>query len=314
MQCPPDGLQAAAGRFIIRSPSPIDFLSQSFEKYPMKSHPLLCVLVFFLCLPLASAGEPDVLQQDNLVAWCIVPFDAAKRTPQERAAMLKELGITKCAYDWRAEHVATFEDEIKAYQKEGIEFFAFWRTHDKALELFAKYDLHPQIWDMIPQPGADTQEAKVEEAANRLKAVAERTKQADLPLGLYNHGGWGGEPANMVAVCQKLREMGYDHVGIVYNFHHGHEHIADWPEVFALMKPYLICLNLNGMNDKAQPKILGIGKGKHERAMIAAIAASDYDGPIGILDHRNELDAKESLQENLTGLATVRKELANEAK
>ncbi|QDU75509.1 hypothetical protein Pan97_25420 [Bremerella volcania] len=280
----------------------------------MKSHPLLIILSFSLCLPWVHADEPEVLRQDNLVAWCIVPFDASKRTPEQRAAMLKQLGIQKCAYDWRAEHVPTFEAEIQAYQKEGIEFFAFWRTHDQALELFKKYDLHPQIWDMIPQPNAESQEAKVEQAANRLKGVAERTKQAGLPLGLYNHGGWGGEPRNMVAVCQKLREMGYDQVGIVYNFHHGHEHIADWAEVFALMKPYLICLNLNGMNDKAQPKILGTGKGKYERAMIEAIVASDYDGPIGILDHRNELDAKESLQENLTGLAALRKELSGAAK
>ncbi|PQO33254.1 hypothetical protein C5Y96_10395 [Blastopirellula marina] len=280
----------------------------------MKSHPLLVLLAFLFCVPMVRAAEPTVLRQDNLVAWCIVPFDAAKRTPEQRAAMLKDLGIKRCAYDWRAEHVPTFEDEIKAYQKEGIEFFAFWRTHDKALELFKKYDLQPQIWDMIPQPNADTQEAKVEQAASSMKAIAEQTKGAGLPLGLYNHGGWGGEPQNMVAVCQKLHAMGYDHVGIVYNFHHGHDHIADWPEIFAQMKPYLICLNVNGMNDNAQPKILGIGKGKHERAMIETIVASDYDGPIGILDHRNELDAKESLQENLTGLATVRKELASETK
>jgi len=273
----------------------------------------LCLIAVLVSSSYVAADESDVLRKDNLVAWCIVPFDAAKRSPKERAEMLKELGIQKSAYDWRAEHVPTFEDEIQAYQKEGIEFFAFWRVHDKAFELFQKYDLHPQIWEMIPRPQAKEQAARVEEAAQRLKAIAQRTQQAGFPLGLYNHGGWGGEPQNMVAVCQKLHEMGFEHVGIVYNFHHGHDHIADWPEVFNLMKPHLICLNLNGMNDKAQPKILGIGKGKHERSMIETIVESDYDGPIGILDHRNQLDAKESLQENLTGLAELRQELSDDA-
>jgi hypothetical protein len=56
-----------------------------------------------------------------LVAWCIVPFDAKKRTPTERAKMLKELGIGRCAYDWRSEHVAEFEEEILQYKKHGIE-------------------------------------------------------------------------------------------------------------------------------------------------------------------------------------------------
>ena len=31
------------------------------------------------------------------------------------------------------------------------------------------------------------------------------------------------------------------------------------------MQPYLLCLNLNGMNDNAQPKILPVGSGQHDR-------------------------------------------------
>ncbi len=251
-------------------------------------------------------GEPEVLKQDNLVAWCIVPFDAAKRTPEERAEMLQKLGLRRCAYDWRAEHVPTFEAEIQAYRKHGIEFFAFWRYHPEAFRLFEKYDLHPQIWEMIPRTDRENDEQKVEQAAQQLKEIAQRTQKQNLPLGLYNHGGWEGEPKNLVAVCKRLRAMGFDHVGIVYNFHHGHDHIADWPEAFAMLKPYLLCLNVNGMNDNAEPKILGIGRGVHEQEMIQVVIEAGYDGPIGILDHRNHLDAKDSLQENLDGLTAIR--------
>ena len=271
---------------------------------------LLNCLMAFSWSRAASAAEPaDVLHRENLVAWCIVPFDAQKRSPAERAVMLKDLGITRCAYDWRAEHVASFEQEILEYKKHGIEFFAFWSTHEKALELFEKHQIHPQIWQTLPDPGGNDESAKVELAARQMESLAKRTKAMNCQLGLYNHGGWGGEPANMVAVCRRLRELGYDHVGIVYNFHHGHGHISDWAQSFAIMKPYLLCLNLNGMNGEAQPKILGIGKGQYELEMIRVVTDSDYDGPIGILDHRNELDARKSLQENLSGLDWVRKEL-----
>ncbi len=41
---------------------------------------------------------------DNLVAWCIVPFDAEERSPEQRALMLDELGFKKMAWDWRMEH------------------------------------------------------------------------------------------------------------------------------------------------------------------------------------------------------------------
>lgn len=271
---------------------------------------LTAALALTVCfLPLASLAAADPLSPENLVAWCIVPFDAAKRTPEQRATMLDELGIKRCAYDWRAEHVPTFEQEIEAYKKHGIEFFAFWGAHDEAFKLFEKYDLHPQIWLMLPQPQAATQEEKVAEAVSKLTPLAQRAKELGCQLGIYNHGGWSGEPQNMVAVCQGMRQAGFENVGIVYNFHHGHDHIANFAASFKQMQPYLLCVNLNGMNDQAQPKILGIGKGQHERAMIQTILETGYQGPIGILDHRNELDAKESLQENLTGLANVRREL-----
>ncbi len=262
--------------------------------------------------PPQAAQDADVLRPENRVAWCIVPFDAANRTPRERAQMLQELGIKRCAYDWREEHVPTFEAEILAYKEHGIEFFAFWGVHDEAFRLFEQYDLHPQVWQMIPQPLGETQQAKVESAAQQLVALAERTKTLDCELGLYNHGGWGGEPANMVAVCKRLHELGHSNVGIVYNFHHGHGHIEDWSTAFASMKPYLLCLNLNGMNDNAEPKILGIGRGEHELGMLRTVVESDYAGPIGILDHRPELDARESLQENMAGLDALREKLLAE--
>lgn len=290
------------------------------------------LLAFLMCLPatMAFTADTSVLNRDNLVAWCIVPFDAKKRGPAERVAMLKELGIRRCAYDWRKEHVPTFEQEILEYQKHGIEFFAFWSVHDDAFDLFKKHSLHPQIWHVIPNSAVERKDAianaanatsdtetqatkveatKVEAAVQNTLSLAERTKGMGCKLGLYNHGGWSGEPANLVAVCKRLHELGHDHVGIVYNFHHGHQHIDDWKQSFALMKPYILCLNLNGMNSDAKPKILGIGKGAHELEMIRAVLDSGYSGPIGIIDHREQIDARESLLENLDGLQSVREKL-----
>ncbi len=250
---------------------------------------------------------PEILfGKDNLVAWCIVPFDALKRGPEARAEMLVRLGLRHVAYDWREEHVASFEEEILAYKKHGLDYFAFWDVHPQAFELFRKHQLHPQIWKMIPAPQGETQEAKVESAAQQLLPLVKETRELGCPLSLYNHGGWMGEPRNMVAVCRWLREHeDADHVGIVYNFHHGHDHIGEFPQLLAEMLPYLHCLNINGMNEGAQPKILGVGKGQHDKAMLQAVLASGYRGRIGILDHRENLDAEESLRENLEGLAKL---------
>ena len=251
--------------------------------------------------------------KENLVAWCVVPFDAKKRGPKERAEMLRQLGFNKLAYDWRAEHVPTFEEEILELKRRGIEMFAFWGEHPDMFPLFEKHGIAPQIWRTPPDPKDGTQEAKVEACAKALLPLVERTGHLGCKLGLYNHGGWAGEPDNLVAVTKWLREhAGADHVGIVYNLHHGHEHIHDFAAVLDRMKPYLLCLNLNGMNEGANPKIIPVGQGRHEREMIKTIVASGYQGPIGILDHRPELDAEQSLKENLTGLVELVDGLSSE--
>lgn len=263
----------------------------------------------------AEADEPDsaatLLAPENLVAWCIVPFDANQRGPAERAAMVKRLGLHRVAYDWRNEHVASFEQEIEQYKKHGIEFFAFWSWHESIEALIKKHGIHPQIWIMLRSPDGDHQAEKVAAAAKSMLPMVEKTRALGLKLGIYNHGGWAGEPGNMVAVCKYLRHHHQaNHVGIVYNFHHGHAHVADFPMSLSAMLPYLICLNLNGMADPAtvegnKNKILPIGSGEHELEMIREIVRQGYGGRIGILDHRHELDAEQALQQNLEGLANL---------
>lgn len=258
----------------------------------------------------AQTPYPRVFAKENLVAWCVVPFDANKRGPEERAAMLERLEFTKLAYDWRAEHVPEFEAEIKALKEHGIAFFAFWGLHEDMFRLFGKYDIHPQVWLTVPDPGEGSREEKVRRAGALMLDAAQRTRELGCKLGTYNHGGWGGEPENMVAVCKWLRnETGSDHVGIVYNLHHGHGHIDDFAACLDAMKPYLLCLNLNGMNTGAEPKILPIGRGEHDRKLLRIILDSGYSGPVGILDHRPEIDAEESLRANLEGLENVVREI-----
>ena len=268
-------------------------------------HPLACLpLITAVVVPAyAKAGAEEVFAKDNLVAWCIVPFDAKKRGPAERTAMVAKLGIKKVAYDWRGEHVSTFEEEILQYKKHGIEFFAFWSWHDAIEPLIRKHGIKPQIWRTLPSPKDGAQQEKVSGAAKSMLSLAKKTRKLGLKLGLYNHGGWGGEPANLVAVCKALRKQGHPQVGIVYNFHHGHGHVEDFAESLAAMKPYLHCLNLNGMSGEDQKfqKILPIGKGRNEAAMMKTILDSGYQGPIGILGHVSSRDVEAVLKENLDG-------------
>ena len=267
----------------------------------MKLRLLLPVWLIFVALV-----QADSFDRDKLVAWCIVPFDAKQRSPAERVEMLKQLNLRRVAYDWRGKHIAEFEEEILQYKKNDIEFFAFWSTHPEAFRLFKKHKIRPQIWITAPSPTNKKQQAKIDAATQSLLPLVEQTRRLGCRLGLYNHGGWGGEPKNLVAVCKSLRKYHKaDHVGIVYNLHHGHNHIADFEQSLELMQPYLLCLNLNGMNKGAKPKILPLGQGEHDKSLLRIIRQSGYQGPIGILDHRSDTDTKVALQQNLNGLKKI---------
>lgn len=269
--------------------------------------------LLLLLLPLLlRAQTPDILDRSNLAAWCIVPFDAKKRTPAQRAEMVAGLGLKKVAYDWREPHVAEFEEEILQYQKHGIEFFAFWGVHEKAFALFEKYKLHPQVWLMAPNPDAPSQDEKVKAAAAQLLPVVEQTRKLGCKLALYNHGGWNGEPENMTAIVQHLRaQHAAEHVGIVYNQHHGHAHVADFAAKLKVMQPYLFALNLNGMIRDGEAKglkIVPLAQGELDAGLLRIIIASGWRGPVGILNHTDE-DAEARLRDNLEGLDWLRKEL-----
>ena len=79
--------------------------------------PVTCLLILlFASLSVECGGNEEAMEsvfsKENLIAWCVVPFDSTARGPQERAEMLVELGIGRLAYDWRDKDIPTFADEI----------------------------------------------------------------------------------------------------------------------------------------------------------------------------------------------------------
>ena len=269
----------------------------------------------------ALAAEPPLsdglFDRPNLVAWCIVPFDAKKRGPEERAAMLERLGLRKYAYDWRAEHLPHFEEELDALKRHGIELTAVWfpTTLDKdakfLLDALSKHHIKTQLWVMgagAPVRTPEEQQARVKAEADRLRPIAEAAANAGCTVGLYNHGGWFGEPENQLALIDALK---LPNVGIVYNLHHGHEHLDRFPELLAKIKPRLLVLNINGMNrdgERSGKKILVIGQGQEDLRLLRVIRESGWRGPVGILNHTDE-DAEARLAANLQGLERLKAKL-----
>jgi sugar phosphate isomerase/epimerase len=277
--------------------------------------------IFIVLAAVAPAAErADLFARENLVAWCIVPFDAKKRGPEERAQMIEKLGIKRFAYDYRAEHVPTFDAELTALKQHGIELTAWWfptMLNDEAkmtLDLFKRHDVHPQLWVMgggAPVNSPEEQRERVEQESARIRLIAQAAAPLGCKVALYNHGGWFGEPENQIEIIQRLEREGVRNVGIVYNLHHGHAHLDRFPGLLTQMKPYLLALNLNGTNrggDQKGEKILVLGQGTEDARLLQIIRDSGWFGPVGILNHTDE-DAEVRLRANLEGLEKLRAKL-----
>ena len=173
------------------------------------------------------------------------------------------------------------------------------------LEFIKRNDLQIEVWKIpgeVDLPDNDSN-ARYDAAAQQIQPLANIFNDLGCTFGLYNHGGWGGLPTTMVEIARRL-----ENVGIVYNFHHGHEHLPSMSEDLAAMLPHLLCVNLNGMAANG-PQILPLADGEDDASILRLVAESGYKGPIGILDHRPETDAEESLKQNLAGMQKLLRQL-----
>ena len=269
------------------------------------------ILLLTICCE-SPSSEPDM---DQLVAWCIVPFDSLERTPEQRIQMLQDLGFKKYAYDWRQKHLPEMADEWMLAQEQGIEVSAVWMwldgnqdstgslssANEQVLASLASTGIDTRLWvSFHPNFFADLdQEEAVAKGAAMIGYLCQRTKALDLGIGLYNHGDWFGDPANQIEIIQALPDC---ELGLVYNFHHAHDQLDRYEELVDLMLPHLWTVNLNGMRAEG-PKILPIGEGDREKEMLDILQNKGYTGPFGILGHVEDADVAKILDANLKGFA-----------
>ncbi|MFZ5495536.1 MAG: sugar phosphate isomerase/epimerase family protein [Verrucomicrobiota bacterium] len=270
----------------------------------------------------AASSEPPLLSPSNLLAWCIVPFDKNQRGPAERVAMLKRLGFTQYAWDWRKNHLQDLPAEIRLSREAGIRIRAVWlwieggsdqvgrlsegnravmdAVREAGLPVEYWVGFHPNFFAQLDEP------ARIQHAADMMTYLRAQAARSGSTVAFYNHGDWIGEPDNQIKV---IKAMGGPDVGLVFNFHHAHGMIDDFPALVGRMRPYLRAVNLNGMEPHG-PKILPVGQGTRERGMLRSLLDSGYTGPVGLLGHVDNEDVESVLRRNLAGVRQLARELA----
>ena len=159
--------------------------------------------------------------------------------------MLERLGFKHFAYDWRGEHIPTFDAEIEALKRHGVSLDAFWvapgELNDESriiLDVLKRHGvkapaLGPARLRRRPRRRAPSKSAASTRPSESSSRWPTRPPRSAARVALYNHGGWFGEPENQIAIIEELKAQGITNVGMVYNLHHGHEHLDRFPELLA---------------------------------------------------------------------------------
>ncbi|MBT3385764.1 MAG: AP endonuclease [Prolixibacteraceae bacterium] len=282
----------------------------------MNKFAILFFLSMLIILNSCNLKESGQLNMEKYFAWCIVPFDNQNRTPEQRIEMLKELGFVSYAYDYREKHLPEMAKEFNLAADNGIQVNAVWLWIDKndsignltqnnlkVLQSIKESGLKTQIWMSYPEDyfNSMTDEESLYSAIMMISYLSELAEELECKVGLYNHGGWFGNPDNLVKIVEGLP---HSDVGIIFNFHHAHHLLDDYSALVENMLPHLWAVNLNGMNREG-PKILTIGEGSEEKQMLELLKEKGYKGLFGILGHRTDADVKEVLDGNLRGLESI---------
>jgi sugar phosphate isomerase/epimerase len=249
-----------------------------------------------------------------------VAYDTLERTPNERIKMIKELGFKKYVYDWRDRHLNDSKDELKIAQENGIEVLGVWLwlnakrdslhnlsvANERMFKIIEELELKTTIW--VSLSGNFFKELNhkqsLKKAVRYIDFISEKAQKLNCNVALYNHSGWFGNPLNEIEIINALPQH---NLSLVYNFHHGHNDVANFSSLSKQITPYLSAVNLNGMH-KSKEKIYPLGKGDYEREMITTLRKDGFNGPWGILGHVENTDVKIILERNLQGLNNLFKE------
>ncbi|WP_411894416.1 Ig-like domain-containing protein [Winogradskyella sp. A2] len=251
---------------------------------------------------------------DEVSPWCIIGFDSQDRTPGQRIALLNEMGFKKYGYNRGKGDLSTMIEEFKLSKENNIEIISvfLWLNADRdsigelspsnkeLLNNLKKIDDKPTIWVSLSDnffKDLDQQQS-IELSFKMIEFIKGKANELGCKLALYNHHGWFGNPHNQVEIINRI---GDGSITMVYNFHHAHDYIDEFPQIAKKITPFLSYVNLNGMK-KRGPQILTLGEGEYELNMIKALIDEGYKGPWGILGHIKTEDVKNVLQRNMKGL------------
>ncbi|HPD13357.1 MAG TPA: TIM barrel protein [Planctomycetota bacterium] len=264
------------------------------------------------CLTTAGAAEPPAKSTASpFFVLCMDTHDAKKRSLEEQAAMLKELGFDGCAHLW----LGGVAERLKTLDAAGLKLFEVYiqvnvapgkPPYDPKLkEVVGLLKGRDTILGLLLQGCPPSTEANDPHAVEVVREIADLAAASGLRVALYHHtGDWLERVEDAIRVAKKADRK---NVGIHFNLCHWLK-MGDESGLDALLKqaaPYLLVVTLNGA-DHADRKagwdklIQPLDRGQFDLvALLSKLRAVGYTGPIGLMCYGIGGDAREHLARSM---------------
>ena len=284
------------------------------------------VLLLSLTAVPVMAREQSAPSANPFFALCMDTHDAKKRTVEQQAAMLKELGYDGCAHLW----LKGVPERLKTLDERGLKLFGVYTTvsldpkkrpYDPRLKEVVKLlkGRDTMLWLSVKGMAPSSPEGDPRAVA-LLREIADMAQPAGLRVAIYPHtGDWTERVEDAVRVVKKVDRK---NVGVIFNLCHWLKVDGDDKRLEPLLEeamPHLFVVTVNGADT-------GLGRrGGWDRliqpldggtfdlyGLLKTLRKLGYSGPIGLQCYGLKGDALEHLARSIAAWRKLSARLATE--
>lgn len=247
-------------------------------------------------------------------AFCMDTHDSQKRSLEQQAALLEELGYDGAGHLW----LDNLEERIKTLDAHGLRLFQVYLQVNIAADANSPYD--PRLKESLPllrgrktmlallMSGAAPSDPALDERAVALvQEIADMANEAGVRVALYPHSGnWLEHVEDGLRIVQKAKRP---NVGVMFNLCHWLK-VDDEKNLKPLLTsamPHLFAVSIHGA-DRAEEIHAGtgnwiqpLGNGSFDvGALLDTLRELGYQGPVGLQCYGIPGDARDHLTKSMT--------------
>jgi len=274
----------------------------------------------------AVAGQQRAGSGNPFFALCHDTHDAKKRTVEQQAAMLKELGYDGCAHLW----LQGVPERLKTLDAHGLKLFQIYvrvniapgkRPYDPRLkEAVALLKGRDTILGLLVTGGKPSDPALDPRAVEVLREIADLAAEQGVRVALYPHANnWIERVEDALRVVRKADRK---NLGVMLNLCHWLKVGGEEKGLEPLLKdaaPHLFVVTINGADaglgrrggwDKL---IQPLGSGTFDLyGLLKTLRSFGYTGPIGLQCYGLRGDARDHLARSIAAWRKLQERLAAE--